>query len=210
MYFRAVGSRCAIRLSDFIPEFGSLEELESRLNNLGYSITVVEPVTIARSVLGIAQYRRGARLREAPTTFDCSSLVKWVYGQMGIWIPRRSIQQRRLGRPVALSTCQAGDLIFSSGWRNYYVDRPEEGIGHVGLVTGTGTVIQAANRRLGIVEGPIEAWLGKKFRGVSRLLPSLPEHVYTIETNPVDEVETSDDILWRLRIRSASLPKGSN
>ncbi len=208
MDFRAVGLRCAMQPSDFLPEFRDHDELRARLVHLGGSIIQIDPVMVAWSLIGRAHYRRGARMREAPDVVDCSSFTKWVYGQLGIWIPRRSIQQHLVGREVPATEAQAGDLVFSSGWRNYYLDDPDSGIGHVGLMTGTGTVIHAANRRLGVVETSVEPWMSISFRGIRRILPA--ESIWTILTQPEHEVESADDLRWMLRIRSSLFSKGSS
>lgn len=207
MNLRAVGTRCALIPEDFLPEFGDHDELRARIAHGGWSILAIDPVTTARALVGHARYRRGARMREAPEVVDCSSLTKWVYGQLGIWIPRRSIQQAEMGLEISIGAQRPGDLIFSSGWRNYYRHDPRRGIGHVGLVTDTDAVVHAASRRVGVVETPIDRWLDDGFRGIRRPLPARP--YWTVDTRPDDEVESTDDLLWMLRIRSSSFPQGS-
>jgi cell wall-associated NlpC family hydrolase len=47
------------------------------------------------------------------TGFDCSGLVQYVYGQLGINLPRTSEEQATVGTPVAsLADAQPGDLVF--------------------------------------------------------------------------------------------------
>jgi len=156
-------------------------------------VNVVEAV---RDRVGLSRYRRGAKPSEAPAVFDCSSLVKWAYGQRGIWLPRRSIQQRELGEEVAFDDIVAGDVVFVSGWIDYYRDDPQDGVGHVGIYTDEGNIIHAANSKVGVVASPLDSFLkGSKLRGIRRYIPQDVE-VLTFLTPPEREVEIADDIRW--------------
>ena len=162
----------------------------------GFHQIDVDIVALARTCIDKSEYRRGARLREAPGVFDCSGLIKWLYGQRGIWLPRRSIQQREYGEIVQLEEMIAGDAVFASGWIDYYLDDPSDGVGHVGVATGEGTIIHAANRKVGIVESSIEHFAGMtKFRGARRYIPVGAE-IFTFETPNGREVEIEDDFRW--------------
>lgn len=195
MKYRAVGNRCAVNF-DSLHLSISQNEAVAQLIAKGFCLINVELVALARTCVGKSQYRRGARLREAPEVLDCSSFIKWLYGQRGIWLPRRSIQQREYGEIVQLKDIIAGDVLFVSGYINYYLGDPLDGVGHVGIVTGNGTVIHAANRKIGIVEGSLESFIGKtNFRGARRYIP-LNEQVLTFETPVGREVEIEDDIRW--------------
>lgn len=149
---------------------------------------------IARALIGKSEYRRGARPQQAPQVVDCSSMVKWIYGQMGIWLPRYSIDQRGEGRIVAKP--KEGDLIFSSGWRSYYWNNPNDGVGHVGIVTNSETVIHAASRRLGVTESRLMAFCDEKekFRGIRRYLPQTKDFLVLQMTGR--RVETSQELRW--------------
>ena len=63
--------------------------------------------------------------------FDCSGLVYWAYGRVGIDLPHSSYALYEQGRPVARSRMKAGDLLFFSG------------LGHVGIYTGHGRMVHA-------------------------------------------------------------------
>ena len=161
----------------------------------GFQQVKVDVVALAKACIGLSKYRRGARLCEAPDVVDCSSLIKWLYGQRGIWLPRRSIQQREYGEPV-LEKIIAGDVLFVSGFIDYYLNDPDDGVGHVGIATGEGTIIHAANERLGVVESPIEGFIDNtEARGVRRYLP-LNKEIITLEVPPHREIEFEDDIRW--------------
>lgn len=152
-------------------------------------------ITDARGLVGNAEYRRGAKLREAPMVFDCSGLIKWLYGLLGIWLPRRSIQQREIGEIVDFSDRYPGDIIFCSGWIDYYWQDPDDGVGHVGVVSDRDSMIHAANRKLGVIESSVDRFMEKgKFRGIRRIIPI--RGIHTIEFPVEREVEISDDIRW--------------
>jgi cell wall-associated NlpC family hydrolase len=74
-------------------------------------------------------YRWGG---ESPSTgFDCSGLVRWAYGQVGIDLPHSSYALYGEGRRVSGSNLAAGDILFF------------EGLGHVGLYLGRGRMVHA-------------------------------------------------------------------
>ncbi len=195
MFFRAVHDRCAVDLSALNLPISNTEAIDLLIRS-GYVLVTVNLVALVRACIGTSEYRRGARLAEAPDVFDCSSLMKWVYAQRGIWIPRRTIQQRRCGEPVERDDLRAGDLVFTTGHINYYDDDPADGVGHVGLATGEGTVVHAANRRIGIVETEIDVFLRDvELRGIRRIVPR-PDQVFTFQVPLKREIETSDDFRW--------------
>lgn len=201
MDYRAVGNRCAVNLIK-LQTVASNQELIVLLQKADFNILTVDIVELARSVVGKSQYRRGAKPSEAPSIFDCSSLIKWLYGQCGVWLPRRSIQQREMGERIQADNLSAGDVIYVSGYIDYYTDDPTDGVGHVGIYTGAGTVIHAANRRVGVIESELSTFCTtKNFRGARRFVPR-DNSVIILETPLHREVETEDDVLWILRIRS--------
>jgi cell wall-associated NlpC family hydrolase len=63
--------------------------------------------------------------------FDCSGLVYWTYGRLGISLPHSSYALAGRGRPVRSSRLRPGDLLFF--W----------GFGHVGLYVGHGRMVHA-------------------------------------------------------------------
>lgn len=193
--YRAVSCRCAVDFEALALPI-SKEEAMAMLQKMGFRIIAIDLVALARSYIGVSEYRRGAKIREAPGIFDCSSLMKWLYGQRGIWLPRRSIQQWELGEPVPRENILAGDVVFVSGRIDYYIDDPRFGVGHVGIATDSGTVVHAANRTYGVTESPLGKFLGgDKFRGARRYVPR-DRNVVTLETPAGREIESSDDVRW--------------
>lgn len=194
MNYRAVGYRLAVDIDSLelpIPRGVILSILDKK----GFKIIHVDVVALAQKCIG-ATYRRGARLAEAPLVLDCSSFIKWLYGQCGIWLPRRSIQQREVGESIELSHVASGDVVFVSGSINYYFHDPADGVGHVGIATGNKSVIHAANSKVGIVETSFDAFVNEnKFRGARRYIP-INHEITIFETPMVREVEIEDDIRW--------------
>ena len=82
---------------------------------------------IAAQELG-APYRYGGR---SPSGFDCSGLVAYVYGKLGVPLPHNAAAQYSYGRAVDRDHLKPGDLVFFHG------------LGHVGLYIGSGRIIHA-------------------------------------------------------------------
>ncbi len=85
-------------------------------------------VKIARKQLGVPYAWGGA----SPSGFDCSGLVMWVYGRLGINLPHNAAALYGVGRPVPRSRLRPGDFLFFHG------------LGHVGLYIGRGRMIHAS------------------------------------------------------------------
>lgn len=195
MRYQATGNRCAVILESLrLPIM--CEEVLSILNRKGFRKIDVDVTMLARQCIRDSRYRRGARPHEAPQVVDCSSFIKWLHAQRGIWLPRRSIQQREHGEAISPSKIVAGDVVFASGWIDYYHDDPLDGVGHVGIATSNKTVIHAANKNDGVIESPLDAFTReRKFRGARRYIPKDVD-VLTLEIPPSMDVETSDDLRW--------------
>jgi peptidoglycan DL-endopeptidase CwlO len=83
---------------------------------------------VALRAVGIP-YRWGG---ESPSSgFDCSGLVRWAYGRLGVDVPHSSYALYNLGRQIPRSRLQPGDVLFFSG------------LGHVGLYLGRGRMVHA-------------------------------------------------------------------
>jgi cell wall-associated NlpC family hydrolase len=75
-----------------------------------------------------------------PACFDCSGLVQRAWGSVGVALPRTADAMASDLREVALEDVRAGDVLW---WP-----------GHVGLYAGNGWVVEALDRRHGIVRRP--------------------------------------------------------
>jgi hypothetical protein len=77
----------------------------------------------------------------SPGGFDCSGLVQYVFAQLGVSVPRGSVDQSEVGTPVAsLADAQPGDLLFFEPGQN---GAPAGKPGHVGIYIGNGQMIDA-------------------------------------------------------------------
>jgi peptidoglycan DL-endopeptidase CwlO len=85
-------------------------------------------VSFAVESVGIP-YRWGG---ESPASgFDCSGLVRWAYGRVGIDLPHNSYALYGEGRRVREASMEPGDILFF------------EGLGHVGMYLGRGRMVHA-------------------------------------------------------------------
>jgi cell wall-associated NlpC family hydrolase len=93
--------------------------------------------------------------------FDCSGLVYWAYGRLGIELPHSSYALYDQGRRVARSRMKAGDLLFFSG------------LGHVGIYVGRGQMVHAPHSgRLVEVVSLGGSSYGGRLVGVRRVVAS--------------------------------------
>jgi hypothetical protein len=211
MNYRAVGNRCVVDLNATLRvDYGGVEPAAVKyghtmdvLTELGFVQIEVNLVDLARETLPTLTYRRGARMAEAPQVMDCSSFVKWLYGQKGIWLPRRSIQQaEEVGFQCSLDELLPGDLIFTGGVRPYFADRfgKTMQIGHVAMATGEGTIIHATNSRTYAGEVDLDDFVASRDNEVKQVVRII--HAYsnlaTFEFPASAEVESSDDVKWLL------------
>jgi cell wall-associated NlpC family hydrolase len=63
--------------------------------------------------------------------FDCSGLVYWAYGRLGIALPHSSYALYDHGHAIARTRMRPGDVLFFSG------------LGHVGIYVGRGRMVHA-------------------------------------------------------------------
>jgi cell wall-associated NlpC family hydrolase len=54
----------------------------------------------------------------SPAGFDCSGLVMYAFGQVGVAVPHNAAQQFRLGTPVDRDRLVPGDLVFFNQLRH--------------------------------------------------------------------------------------------
>jgi cell wall-associated NlpC family hydrolase len=108
-------------------------------------------VQIANHMLG-TPYRYGGA--SPAGGFDCSGLVQYVFGRVGLRLPHYTVSQYELGRPVR-GRLLPGDLVFFNA------------LGHVGIYAGGGKMIEAPRTGLRVRRIPL-AWHGG-FAGARRI-----------------------------------------
>lgn len=95
-------------------------------NNKGEEIA-----DLAKSLLG-SPYKYGGA---SPKGFDCSGLVYYTHGKLGIRTPRTSLQQYKSTKHIKLSELHAGDLVF------FRLNKSK--VSHVGIYIGKGRFVHA-------------------------------------------------------------------
>lgn len=74
----------------------------------------------------------------SPGGFDCSGLIQYTWGKLGVNIPRTTYDQWKVGNSVAPNALRPGDAVFFKG------SDSRDGLpGHVGMYIGGGRIIQA-------------------------------------------------------------------
>lgn len=114
----------------------------AHIQNVAFSSSAgSRAVSAAESKIG-APYVWGAT---GPSSFDCSGLVQWAFGQAGVSIPRTTYSQEAGGVPVSRANLQLGDLVL------YY------GGDHIGIYAGNGQVIHAPTSGESVKRSSVDA-----------------------------------------------------
>lgn len=120
-----------------------------------------------RAVLQVAQSRIGAPYRyggAGPDAFDCSGLVAYSYGQIGVAVPRTAAQQFAAATPVKRGELRPGDLVFFK--------LASRNVSHVGIYAGDDRFVHApqsgGNVRMASLD---EDLFRRSFAGAGRLYP---------------------------------------
>ena len=109
---------------------------------------------IALGAVGV-RYQWGG---ESVRGFDCSGLVQWAYGRVGVSLPRVAVDQMQAGRPVQASALVAGDLVFF-----------EPGIGHVAMYLGDGLIVEAPHTGAVVSVAELgDSWHSAEYQGAVR------------------------------------------
>ena len=118
----------------------------------------LEAATLARQQLG-KQYQWGAA---GPDRFDCSGLVQYVFGNLGINLPRVSREQAAIGVAVSASRLQPGDLLFFALSGSV--------IDHVAIYIGRGEFVHAPRRYQPVRTDSLNnAWWKHRLKSARRL-----------------------------------------
>lgn len=196
----------------FIPSKFDLCLGEERIIELlkGQEIHLVKTNSsvLAGSLVGKSRWKWAARQWEAPEMFDCSSFTKWIWGQSGLWLPRRPKQQFRFFlergwiRAFCGSSClEPGDLLFAtSPYVNGKFD-PEHAtteLRHMLIALNHYEVVHATNSDLGtgVVRVSIEKFLEKR---TVLAVGKVPKGL-TLTFPAKREIESDDDVHHILKL----------
>jgi peptidoglycan DL-endopeptidase CwlO len=135
-------------------------------NAEGYDLApAVAPPTAGELAAFFAVERVGTPYRwggESPESgFDCSGLVRWSYGRVGLDVPHNSQALFSVGHRVPRAGLEPGDVLFFRG------------LGHVGLYIGSGQMVHApySGKRVEIVRLSATNY-GRRLIGARRLSAS--------------------------------------
>ncbi|WGP05234.1 NlpC/P60 family protein [Bacillus subtilis] len=84
-------------------------------------------IAIAKQYVGTPYVMGGT----SPSGWDCSGYTSFVYGKVGVDLPRTSSAQKGAGQVVSAAEAKAGDIIWSPG--------------HIGIYAGDGMMYDAGN-----------------------------------------------------------------
>jgi peptidoglycan DL-endopeptidase CwlO len=122
--------RLATRVRTVVTRHSATPRKQQRVMRLGNMTAVI---AYAREQVG----RRYVSGGEGASGFDCSGLTRAAYARAGIRLPHSSGAQAARARRISRSQARPGDLVV--------------GPGHVGIYMGNGMMIDAGNRRTGVV-----------------------------------------------------------
>jgi len=111
---------------------------------------------------------------EGPDKFDCSGYTYYLYGSMGIEIPRVAREQAKKGNEIKMHELVYGDLIF------FDTDKVPKGkITHVGMYLGNGWFTHASTTEYEVVYSNLKtsAYFKKRLRICRRYLPEAKEKI---------------------------------
>ena len=163
-------------------------------------------VSLAVQYLGVP-YRWGGA--SPKTGFDCSGLVSYVFGQLGVSLPHYTVSQYHSPDAVWVSPSRLkpGDLVFFVG-----SDGTRKAPGHVGIYVGDGYIIDAPHTGSFVRIDSLDArWYTDKYVGAKRIVASLqPRHLlHSTKAKRAVTVQTLPLFLPRqmtARISGGSLP----
>ncbi|MGH3491782.1 MAG: NlpC/P60 family protein [Sciscionella sp.] len=107
----------------------------SSLGSKGDMGVFIAPPGIAGQAMELALGQRGSNYvwgGATPGSFDCSGLVEWAYGKLGVSLPHSSQAQSQIGEAIPRNALQPGDLVFFGSPAH-----------HVGIYVGGGKMVDA-------------------------------------------------------------------
>jgi len=111
---------------------------------------------------------------EGPNYFDCSGFTYYLYGSMGIEIPRVAREQAKSGKKISPKELQYGDLIFFATDSH----NPRK-ITHVGMYLGDGWFTHASTIKHEVIYSNLftSPYYKKRLKVCRRYLPEQNTHL---------------------------------
>jgi probable lipoprotein NlpC len=99
-----------------------------------------------------------------PDGFDCSGFTRYVFASVGIELPRSSKEQYKVGKAVAKSDLQPGDLVF--------FNTNGKSVSHVGIYIGDNMFAHSSSSS-GVIKTSLNDpyYWSKRYVGAKRVLP---------------------------------------
>ena len=122
--------------------------------------SIVAPPNTHGGVVGIAMRYLGVPYvwgGSSPRGFDCSGLVMYVFGQIGISLPHSTYALINVGVPVSRDQLQPGDLVFFNG------------LGHMGIYIGNNQMIHAPHSGDVVKISSLTGWYASTYYGARRV-----------------------------------------
>jgi cell wall-associated NlpC family hydrolase len=133
---------------------------------------------------------------DAPTQFSCSTFTTYVAGHCGLHLPRYSISQSYVGRPIDPTEAKEGHLVFYGG--KYAPTDADRSIAHVAIKSGPETIIHGSATRGKIVEQRYDE------RKVIMVTDPFPEGVQLLITLPrmIPDMDSALDLVrfWQKQL----------
>jgi cell wall-associated NlpC family hydrolase len=138
-------------------------------------------VSLAMQYLGVPYQWGGA---SPQTGFDCSGLVTYVFGRLGVSLPHFAAAQWESPDGVWVSPhrLEPGDLVFFTG-----SDGTRKAPGHVGIYVGDGYLIDAPHTGAFVqVDSLDEGWFAHKYVGARRIVSKLLDARHVLHATKPD------------------------
>ncbi len=189
---RIIHGRCAVDLYDWQLPVSDGRAIEV-MTRLGCKFSRPSVIELVREQMQRAVFTPRARMADAPQKVDCASLMKWAYAKLGLWLPRRALDQWAYGTPVDWDEMQPGDLFFI---KSSYHNRPDQHgvlIGHVLMVADHETLYHAALRPGTVCQAPLQRFRDPDcYRGIRRYAPL--DRILTVTVPRHLGVKTREDL----------------
>lgn len=121
--------------------------------------------SVARRIIQTSLHYQGVPYRfggTSPAGFDCSGYTRYVFSQVGIYLPRAADEQYEVGRPVSYENLRSGDLVYFTTY--------DYGASHVGIYLGNDQFISATSSSGVRIDRLNAGYWGDRYIGARRVL----------------------------------------